>query len=228
MRLMISSLIAFVAAGAGACGKQTLLDGNGHEAATLHAVERSYTRPAEEVWRAVVSATQELGLKVSRDNHDALGGELEARRATGDQVEIEARSTDMNTCRLVVYVKPGDRNMAEMIQDHIATKLGMGPVGKGSSAGNTVEGTYDAPLDVCVTAARKAADTLKIPMTRREVHDTWALLECRQTDAIPVDMRLERTRKDQTRVIFGAGSGKSDDMLNLARRLKAEFERSLP
>ena len=62
MKSTIAGLIAVLAAGAGACSKQSLLDNNGHEAATLHAVDRPYARSAEEVWRAVVAATQELGL----------------------------------------------------------------------------------------------------------------------------------------------------------------------
>jgi hypothetical protein len=78
-----------------------------------------------------------------------------------------------------------------------------------------------------MAAADRALAALKLPAARREVHDTWARLETQHLDSIPVQIRMDRTRKDQTFVVFTVGTGASDDNRTLASRLKSEFERQL-
>jgi hypothetical protein len=223
-RILLLAPLAALAA----CRGSGLYDGNGSEATALNAVHRSYARPADEVWRAVTSTVQELGLEVERNQHDALGGEIAAQRANKDRVTIEARSLDAQNTRLAVAVAPGDRNLAEMIQDRIAQKLGLGVPRAGLSAGSVVEGTYDAELEACVQAAQRAVEALKMGVARKDVHDTWAQVDSLQADAIPVRVRMERTRDDQTRVFFEAGTSRSEDTRLLADRLKVQFERALP
>jgi hypothetical protein len=95
-------------------------------------------------------------------------------------------------------------------------------------AGSQIDGTYDQKLDACMAAADRALAALKLPGARREVHDTWARLDTQHLDSIPVQIRMERTRKDQTFVVFMAGTSATDDNRTLALRLKAEFDRRLP
>jgi hypothetical protein len=172
---------------------------------------------------------KDLDLRVENDQHDALGGQMTAQRANKDSVVIEARSVDPATLQVSVAVDPGDRSMAQIVQDKIADRLGArtGVTRTGFDTGSRVEGTYDQKLDACVAAARKAAEVLKLTNPQEEIHDTWAKVESRQTDAIPMTVRMERTPKDQTHVVFTAGTGPADDNRVLAARLKAEFERHL-
>jgi hypothetical protein len=126
-------------------------------------------------------------------------------------------------------VEPGDKNLAQIIQDRVSDRLGLnvGAAHASLGAGSQVDGTYDQKLDACLRAAERAVTVLKFAVPRRELHDTWARLDTAQLDSIPIQIRLDRTRKDQTFVVFTVGTGVSDDNRTLALRLKSEFERQL-
>jgi hypothetical protein len=194
---------------------------------SVNTVSRSYGRPMSEVWPAVLGSIKDLDLRVEEDQHDALGGELTAHRANRDEVKVRARAKDGPSMEVSVAVEPGDRVMAQMIQDRIAEKLGAGggAAKTGFVSGSRVEGVYDYKLENCLVAGKRAMVALKIEGAREERHDTWAKLEARQADAFPVQIRMERTARDQTRVEFTAGTGPADDNRALAQRLKTEFER---
>ncbi|HVR84232.1 MAG TPA: hypothetical protein VMU54_07975 [Planctomycetota bacterium] len=198
-------------------------------AAAIHTVTKTYSKPADETWRAVLSVAKELDLRVETDQHDALGGMMIAKRSNKDEVHVDARSVDAQNTTVSVLVEPGDKNLAQIIQDRVSDRLGLsvGAARASLAAGSQVDGTYDQKLDACLGAAERAIAALRLAAPRRELHDTWARLETAQLDSIPIQIRLDRTRRDQTFVVFTVGTGASDDNRTLALRLKAEFERQL-
>jgi len=198
-------------------------------ATSVNTVTKSYAKPADETWRSIETVAKDLELRIDTNQHDALGGSLVAVRPNKDSVHIEARSADSQNTLVSVAVDPGDKNMAQIIQDRIADRLGlnMGMNRATAPSGSQVDGTYDQKLDVCLGAAERAITALKLPPARREVHDTWARVDTQQLEALPIQIRIERTRKDQTFVVFTVGTGASDDNRTLASRLKAEFEKQL-
>ncbi len=189
---------------------------------------RSYAVDVERAWQAVQVTMKELDLDVEKAEHDALGGDVTARRSTGDGVFIRVRSVNPGTTQLDVAVDPGDRNMAQMIQDRVAEKLGADrPGGGGGTAGTTMDGTYENSLDECAAAAEQALKALKLTVDAREKHDIWMVLRSKHLDTIPVTIKLQRTPKDQTMASFSVGTSPSDDNQLLAARLKKEFEAAL-
>ena len=200
------------------------------EAMPVNTVTRSYSKPMSEVWPAVVGTMRELELTMDANRSDALGGQITALRANQDAVRIEGRAKDGPATELSVAVEPGDRTMAQLVQDRIAEKLGAtsGVARTGFVAGNRVEGQYRHGLDNCMEAGKRALAALKMDANvRPERHDVWAKLETRHADAFPVEIRMERTDRDLTRVTFMVGTGPADDNRLLAQRLKTEFERQL-
>lgn len=203
------------------------LGGSNDETVAVNTVVRAYSKPADETWKAVETVMKEMDLAIDKNSHDALGGNLVARRPNKDEIHVEARSQDTENTQVSVWVDPGDRAMAQIIQERVSDKLGMGVSRTSRTAGAQVEGTYDKKLDVCLAAAEEAIREMKLSPPRREMHDTWARLDTQHLDAIPVQFRMERTRKDQTLVVFIAGTAATDDNRTLAARMKSEFERRL-
>src|SRR6185295_5506011 len=155
------------------------LGGSGDESVAVNTVVRAYSKPADETWRAVEGVIKEMDLAIDKNTHDALGGNLVARRPNKDEIHVEARSQDAENTQLSGWVDPGDRSMAQIIQERVGDKLGMnaGVSRMNRSAGSQVEGTYDRKLDVCLAAAEEAIRELKLSPPRREMHDTWARLD---------------------------------------------------
>jgi len=204
--------------------------GGGPEAGTtLNSVTKTYSKSADDTWRAIMTVAKDLDLKISDDKHDALGGSMVAKRSNKDEVLIEARSLDSQNTTVSVSVEPGDRNLAQIVQDRISDRLGLnvGVNRNTFASGSQVDGTYDQKMDACLAAADKAITGLKLAAPRREVHDTWARVDSQHLESIPIQIRMDRTRKDQTFVVFTVGTGASDDNRTLATKLKAEFERHL-
>src|SRR5262245_32921108 len=77
-------------------------------------LERDYARSAPDAWKAAVRCAETSGLQICSDRHDNFGGELVGSRASGDQVRIEVRSLNEQSCRVAVRVEPGDRALATM------------------------------------------------------------------------------------------------------------------
>ncbi len=226
MRIASLVLLQLLALPLAACRS---FGGGEDEAMTVNTVNRTYDKAPEEVWKAVESTLKDLELRVEKNQVDALGGVIRAERANRDRIYIEARSVDASQTQLSVAVGPGDRTMAQIIQDRVASKLGTpaGVVRSAFAAGSRLQATYDHRLDECTNAAQRAMESLKITGIRAETHDTWSRVDGRYADAIPARIGTERTPKDQTQVTFTAGTSASDDNHVLASRLKAEFERFL-
>jgi hypothetical protein len=192
-------------------------------------VDRKYSKSPDEVAKAASEALAELNINIQSDQHDALGGQITAARANAaeDPVIVWYQSADARTTQVAVGVGKGDRGIAELIQDHIAQKLGSPTTRSAPSVGARSEGTYDQPVAQCMAAAEQAMRDLKLEPSKKETHDTWAQVEARQADAIPVMVKMNRTEKDKTQVTFSAGNSKSSDTEMVAERLKAEFEKNL-
>jgi hypothetical protein len=187
---------------------------------------RMYAMDVERVWQSLQSVVKDLDLKTDKADHDALGGQMTVRRATGEPIYLRVRSVNPGTTAVDVAVD-GDHNLAQLIQDRIGEKLGMNQPGAGVSSGSMAEGTYDNPLDECAAAAERALKALNLPVEGREKHDVWIGLRSKHLDTIPVGVKLQRTPKDQTQVAFTVGTSPGDDNQVLAARLKKEFEAAL-
>lgn len=89
----------------------------------LNTVERTYARPVPELVTQVPAALQALDLKLISEKHDNLGGEVVAERATGQKVTVTIRGVEPSKTSVSVRVGPGDRNLANMVQDRIGRDL---------------------------------------------------------------------------------------------------------
>ncbi|MBI2930928.1 MAG: DUF3568 family protein [Planctomycetes bacterium] len=110
-------------AGVSACG---MTERKTDSSAGPSTVEREYAKPMSDVWAAAMDTLKAYELSISEDRRDALGGEILARRADDTQVRISLRSIDEERTRTFVRVEPGDRYLANLIQDRIGRKLGFG------------------------------------------------------------------------------------------------------
>lgn len=194
---------------------------------TSGTASKTYAMDVERVWQALQGVMRDLDLTVENSQHDALGGEMTAQRATGDEVHVRVRSTAPQSTSVDVMVEPGEPAMAAMIQDRVAAKLGADRPATGVSVGSMIEGTYPNSLDECVAAADRALKALNLPSDNQERHDIWAAMRSRHMDTIPVGIKLVRTPKDETQAQFSVGTSSSDDNRVLAERLKKEFEAAL-
>jgi len=192
----------------------------------INTVDRQYAKSATDAWDASVAAVKAYDLKVDSDAHDTMGGELRGHRANGDKVLVKVRSLDEKNSNVSVRVEPGNRNMAEMIHEKIADKLGLKEAKSAFFGGNSVEGTYPHSLEVSMKAAEDAARRMDLTVTNRDAHDTKWVLDARQSNSNPVQFRMKKVDQG-TQVTFVAGKEKSDEMKGLANRMKTEFENSL-
>lgn len=188
-------------------------------------IVREYAKPASEIWSASLRSTEEANLTLRSERHDKMGGEIVAGRANGDEVLIDVISLTENTSRVSVRVGPGDRNLANMLQERIAEKAGLGAAKTGPFGGNSVQATYGADVPSAVASARRALSALGVNSTAEELHATSATLDGRLKDSTPVRIRLEKSEELQTRVTFTAGNEKNDDNRHFAQKMKEEFER---
>ena len=209
--------------------------GDSAQAITINTVSRTYTKSMNELWPAILTALKDLDLRVAEDQHDALGGRLMAQRANKDSVIIDARSVDPRTLHVSVGVNPGDRNMAQIVQDRIAEALAADTRNEGfgrsaaPAAGPRVEGSYPQPVEACLAAARRTAEGLKLTQLQEDVRDGNARIDARHPQHGPVSFRMTRGAQNQTQVAFeaGSGGGAAEDGRSFAERLKSEFERNL-
>lgn len=192
----------------------------------VNTLDRSYSKPAGDTWKAAVAAVEAADLRIERKSNDAMGGEIVARRADCNEVRISVKAQDDRNSTVAVRVDPGDRDLAAMLHERIADRLGMGKARSsllGGGASDTV--VYCCDLPESVRAARKAYAALDIGVTDEESHATWVRLDGRLKDSTPVQIRMEEKEGGKTQVVFIAGNTRNEDMKLIARRLKDEFER---
>lgn len=223
-----STTMAILAAGlltVGACGGPSTSSParQGDLGTGINTIDRQYGRNATDTWDAAMAAVKAFDLKVDSSPHDSLGGEIQAHRASGDKVLVKVKGLNDRTTNVSVRVEPGNRNMAEMIHEKIADKLGLKEAKSAFFGGNTCEGTYAHPLETCVEAAESAARRLDLTVTHRELHEGKALVDARDGTSTPVQFRMRKVDQG-TQVTFIAGREKNDQTQDLCNRMKAEFE----
>jgi hypothetical protein len=225
MRLTMSCLAMLILALAAACssGEKGSASKQNDLGTGFNTVDRQYVRSASDTWDAATSAVKSYGLKVESDRHDTMGGEIQARRADGGKVMVRIQSLDDRNSDVTVRVEPGNRNLADMIHERIADKLGLKEAKAVSFGGNSCEGTYPKSIDECVRAAEDAAKRLKLTVTNREVKDGSAIVDARESNSNPVQFKMKRMGEG-TEVTFIAGREKTEASRDLSYRMKAEFE----
>jgi hypothetical protein len=126
MNLKNLSLVAVAGLILSGCGKSTAdLPPKTNDFGTgLNAIDRTYARPAADVLHAVIASLRSYDLNLESDQHDDLGGEIVARRADGHKVTAKITSVDLGHTEVSIRVAPGNRNLAELIHDRIAGKVG--------------------------------------------------------------------------------------------------------
>lgn len=192
----------------------------------LNSVERRYAKSAVDVWDASVAAVKSYDLKIESDRHDSMGGEIQGLRANGEKVNVRVKSLDDRNAIAWVRVAPGNRNMAEMIHEKIAEKLGMKEAKSTFFGGNTLEGTFTSNLDACVSAAECAARNLNLTVTNRERNPSTAVIDARDSNSNPVQFKMRKV-DEGTKITFIAGREKTDATQAFVARMKQEFESCL-
>lgn len=194
----------------------------------LNTVERKYNKPASEVHDAAVEALKGFGLTVAKDRHDEMGGEIIARRGADSKVTVNVSALDNKASRASVRVDPGDSKLAAMVHEKMAEKLGMGTAKGALFGGNTEERTYDGDLKSALDAAERTAKALNWTVTHKEMQDTWAQLDARTADSTPVKFRMDRVGdREQVKVKFTAGAGKTDASKTMLSRMREEYDRQI-
>jgi hypothetical protein len=130
MKTKLILILAAAACAALGCGKADEAARNVTPKSTdlgtgINAVERTYPRTATELTDLSRNALTGFDLKMKSDQHDALGGELVAVRADGHTVTARVTAVDKDHAKVSVWVAPGNRNLAELIQQRIAEKAGV-------------------------------------------------------------------------------------------------------
>jgi hypothetical protein len=217
MRHLAAILCSASLAAIGACRSNDLGSG-------ANTVEREFSMPADDVWKASVKAAESMDLTLSRDAHDRFGGELLASRATGEEVRIRVSSLDERRSSVSVRVGPGDRNLATLLQERIAEKLGLAEARAALLGGNVVEASYTMDLNLATISARRAFRALDVQLTNEETHANWASIDGRLKDSTPVRIRIDQAEQCRMRVTFIAGTSPREDNREFVRRLKDEFE----
>jgi hypothetical protein len=193
----------------------------------VNTVSRKYAKPAADVWDAAVAAAKSYDFTVDSDRHDKMGGELVAHRGNGDRVNVKVRSLDAQNTEAAVRVEPGNRNMANLIHERIAEKVGMGTSKAGLFGDHSIDGTYTADLQRSTTAAEAACRKANLEVTNKELRDKTAVVDARESNSNPVRIQMSRSGETTTKVTFSARDSNGSDPRALTSRLKAEFDRQI-
>jgi hypothetical protein len=195
----------------------------------LNTVERKYGKTASDTHDAAVAAFNSFDLTVDRDRHDAMGSEVVGHRADGHKVTVKVDAIDSTSSSASVRVEPGDSNMAQMIHEKIADKLGMGTAKEVFLSSNSENAFYDTDLETCLNAAERTAKALDWTVTRKELRDTSAHLDARAADSNPARFKITRVddHPGRSSVTFIAGNGKTDTSKTMIARMREEFDRQI-
>lgn len=218
-------MILLLTAAACDSGKPSLAPPTGDLGTGLNTVERKYPRPVPDAHKAAVAALQAIELRIESEKVDALGGEIVARRITSDKVVATLKSVDAAMTSVSVRVGPGDRNMANLIQEKIALSLGLGDFAAG---GESFRELYSADLTACTAAAEKAFKAVRMEIVGRANGEDWLEIRARGEDAMPAMFRLKKEGGGKTEVTLWCGIAKGPEIHQRCEQLKSEFEKGLP
>ena len=212
----LSAILSVAVASFAACQSGDLGTG-------VNTVERGYMMQLEKVWSASEKVVKDAGLTPVSNRHDAMGGEIVARRANDREVRMSLKSLDDKHVLVSVRVEPGDAALANSLQERLATGLGLGEAKGGLFGGHSMEQVCDADLTKCHAAARRAFQALKYPITGEEKHQTRSAVDARAEGSMPLRIAIESQGADKCKVTFLAGTSKTDDTKALVARIKEEF-----
>jgi len=192
-------------------------------------VERQYSRSASDTHDAAIASFRTFDLTIDRDRHDALGSEILGHRAGGRRVTVKIDAIDAASSSAYVRVEPGDTNMAQMLHEKMADKLGMGTATETVFSANSETALYDSDLASCLDAAERTARALDWTLIRKELRDNAANLDARAPDSNPAKFKIARIddRNNRTSVTFIAGNGRTATSKTMASRMHEEFDRRL-
>src|SRR6185369_227869 len=178
----------------------------------LNTIERKYGKPASETYDAVISSLESLELKIDRNRHDEMGGEVVALRGDRSKVTVNVTAVDKKSSKASVRVDPGDSTLATLIHEKIADKLGMASAKAALFGGNSEDFPYDADLASGIDAADRTVRALGWNLTGKVVKTGEARIEARAEDSTPVRIRLESIsdRAFPLKATFVAGHGNTE------------------
>jgi len=222
-------LVGFLAL-LGACAHEENSPPNKNDGGSgQNTVEHKYARSASDTHDAAVASFRTFDLTIDRDRHDALGSEVLGHRAGGRQVTIKIDAIDAGSSSVSIRVEPGDTNMAQMLHEKVADKLGMGTATESFFSGNSESALYDSDLASCLNAAERTARALTWTVIRKELRDNAANLDARSSDSNPAKFKVARIddQNNRTRVTFIAGNGRTATSKTMVSRMHEEFDRQL-
>jgi len=215
--------------------------------AEANSVNRRYSRPASEVFPALISALNSLDLRIEEARHDALGGELTAVRATREPVHVLVKSVDETTTQVTISVGAGDRNLADILHAQLAKNLGTGAAKSSFYGGNRWEQIYESSLARCVVTAERACEAMGFTVSNRDIHELSADLMARRGPSSTILLHFESVpapvtgaqappapanangvpsdRRGQVKASFIVGTQRTDDHEEILQRLRNEFDR---
>ena len=89
-------------------------------------LEVIYGIPLADVWPRALAAVEGLQLHIDRQRIDGLGGEIQARRPDGTNVQVHLEPTGDHSTSVSVRVGFwGDREMSERVQRAIRQQVGI-------------------------------------------------------------------------------------------------------
>ncbi|HOX05507.1 MAG TPA: DUF3568 family protein [Planctomycetota bacterium] len=124
-RCLAAVALAFLALGGSGCF--WLLAGAAAGAGTVAYINgelvKTYSEPYTRVWAAVDGAVKGLGLKVESDQHDNMVGEIKAKRADGETVQIRAKLKGDKLTEVAVRTGLMKKADSQLIMDEIDRRL---------------------------------------------------------------------------------------------------------
>ena len=89
-------------------------------------LEVIYGVPLADVWPRALAAVEGLQLHIDRQRVNGLGGEIQARRPEGTNVQVDLKPTGDHSTSISVRVGFwGDREMSERVQRAIRQQIGI-------------------------------------------------------------------------------------------------------
>ena len=89
-------------------------------------LEVIYGIPLADVWPRALAAVEGLQLHIDRQRIDGLGGEIQARRPDGTNVQVDLKPTGDHSTSISVRIGFwGDREMSERVQRAIRQQIGI-------------------------------------------------------------------------------------------------------